>query len=126
MIQMMIGGRTFQVEPLTLGADDRWRRQYAEVLEPLTEMAQMAMAADGSERLPLLAVRSPAVRRPMLMLDALIGYAPALEAERAWLEENAVAMELVMALSEIFFMGAMSTSPQSGDRPAVRRTTSPS
>lgn len=126
MIKIKLGGKAFQVVPLALGPDDRWRQQYAAVLEPLGALAQMAIAKGKSAPdVALTAISAPGMARPMLMLDALIAYAPALAEERAWIEEHVYGMELVEALSELFFMGAMSMSPPNGAAPAAPQTTSP-
>lgn len=126
MITIELGGKAYQVPPLALGPDDRWRQQYAAVLEPLGSLAQMAIAkGKASPEVALIAVSSPGMARPMLMLEALIAYAPVLAEDRAWIEENVYGMNLLEALSELFFMGAMSKLPLTGEAHPPQPTTSP-
>lgn len=125
-IPIVLGGRTFEAPQLTIRADAKWRELAMPLVEPIAEMAMASRVANPTpERLVKLAFASALFVDPMATLNAVLAYAPTLEAERDWIEEHAVAEEALAALLALFFgMGAPMSMPTGAARPP-QPTTSP-
>lgn len=125
-ITVVLGGRSFVAPQLTIRADAKWREIARPLVEPIAEMAMASGVGNPTpERLVKLAFASALFVDPMATLNAVLAYAPALEAERDWIEEHAVAQEALAALLALFFgMGAPMSMP-TGAAPAVQPTMLP-
>ena len=125
-ITVVLGGKAFAVSQLAIRADAKWREIARPLVEPIAEMAMASGVANPTpERLVKLAFASALFVDPMATLNAVLAYAPALEAERDWIEEHAVAQEALAALLALFFgMGAPMSTP-TGAAPAAPPTMSP-
>lgn len=104
---VVLGEREFVIRELPTKPAEKWRQRLGEEVAPLLGLIQQApemmQVEVNAETLPglidkvkLLALNSlPAVR------ELVISYSQALEAERAWLEENACDSEFIDAFVEV-------------------------
>lgn len=118
-ISIVLGGRTFEAPQLTIRADAKWREIAKPLVEPIAEMAMASGLANPTpDRLVKLAFTSALFVDPLATLNAVIGYATTLEAEREWIEEHAYAEEALAALLALFFgMGAPMSMPTGAAHP---------
>lgn len=126
-ITVVLGGRAFAAPQLPIRADAKWREVARPLVEPIAEMAMASGLANPTpDRLVKLAFASALFVDPLATLNAVLAYAPTLEAEREWIEEHAYAQEALAALLALFFgMGAPLSTP-TGAAPAAQPTMSPS
>ena len=103
-VTIRLGDRAFVVPQLTIRNESKWRRQAGEALSPFWD-ATALMEFDISNPGDLRKVidRVGALLDPMAAIEALCSYAPALAAERDWIEENCYSDEVFGALVALFF-----------------------
>jgi hypothetical protein len=125
-ITIVLGGKSYLVQRLTIGADAAWRETAKPIVEPITEIAMAAQLANPKpEEVARLAVASSLFVDPLATLNAVLAYSPALEAEREWIENHAYADEALAALLALFFGMGAPTSMQTGAAPRPQPTMSP-
>lgn len=115
-ITIQLGGRDFTVAQLPIRPDAEWRKGVKEIIEPISElMISSQIATPTPDRMVRLAFGSALIIDPQAVLDALLLYSPALEAEREWIEQNAYSDEALTALLSLFFgMTPAATAPANG------------
>lgn len=103
-IVIVLGGREFAVPQLAIRADAAWRAKVKPLIDPIAELAMASNVAQPTPAaLTKLAFASSLFVQPAETLDAVLSYSVALEADRAWIEENAYADEALGALLTLFF-----------------------
>lgn len=115
-IVIKLGDRDFTVAQLPIRPDGEWRKSVREIVEPLSElMISSQISTPTPDRMVRLAFSSALIIDPQAVLDALLLYSPALEAEREWIEQNAYSDEALTALLTLFFgMTPAATAPTNG------------
>lgn len=116
-IEIQLGEKVFRVAQLRIREEVRWRELARPLVEPIGELVVASgMSNPTPERMTKLAFTSSLFSDPLLTLEAICAYSPALTAEREWIEEHAYSDELVLALLLLFFAGTSPrmTSPISG------------
>jgi hypothetical protein len=100
-----LGGQEFVIEALPMGAARRWRAKFGQPLETILGVLQNAphINLQDAQNLSSLIqqVGGLVLGSTDLLVDALFDYAPALAAEREWIEENADDSEALAALWEV-------------------------
>ena len=116
-IEIVLGGRTFQVAQLPIRADAKWRDSVRDLIDPIADMAIASnLATPTPDKLVKLAFGSALIVDPGRVLDALLAYSAELRAEQQWIEENAYADEALTALMLLFF-GTTSMANGSPEKP---------
>jgi hypothetical protein len=104
-VDVVLGGRTFKIEPLPLGASRAWRARFQEPFSQLTAALQAApnvALSDLAGVAGLLQVAKDVLIGSMeLAHEMLFAYAPNLAAERGWIEAHAYDDEALRALVEV-------------------------
>jgi len=103
-VTITLGDRQFVVPQLTIRSEAKWRRQAQEALAPFwdaTGLMQVDVTSPADLR--KLIDQVGGLMDPAEALNALCAYAPELEAEREWIEENCYADQVFGALVALFF-----------------------
>lgn len=118
-IEIVLGGRTFQVAQLPIRADAKWRDSVRDLVDPVADMVIASnLSMPTPEGMVKLAFGSALVVNPGRVLDAILAYSAELRAETKWIEENAYAEEALTALLLLFF-GTTSMANGSLPKPAA-------
>lgn len=125
-ITIVLGGRSFVVQRLTIREDATWRETVKPIAEPIGEIA---IAADlhnpTPQKMAKLAMTAALFIEPMSTLNAVLAYSPELEAEREWIETHTYTEEALAALIMLFFGMGAPMSMQTGAAPTRQPTMSP-
>jgi hypothetical protein len=106
-IAIELGSRSYTVRQLPIRADADWRKLARPLVEPIIEVAiQSGVTMPTPERLARLALINSILYEPGQLLDLVFAYAPALEDDRDWIEDNAYTDELMAALFTCFLAAA--------------------
>lgn len=125
-ITIVLGGRSFVVQRLTIRADATWRETVKPIVEPISEIAMAAqLSSPTPEKMARLAMTTSLFIDPLATLNAVLAYSPTLEAEREWIEDHAYADEALVALLGLFFGMGAPMSMQTGAAPTRQPTMSP-
>lgn len=130
-VTIKLGGKEFIVPQLTIRDEAKWRKQADEALAPFweaTTLMQLDISQPGDLR--KLVSQVGALMDPLAALDAICAYAPQLQQEREWIEENTYSDEVFGALVGLFFgqLRQLERLPQAlnGSLPRPTKTTSAS
>lgn len=109
--EVVLGGKTFTIYPLAMGAAREWRKKYSQPLQAVISVLRRAgkielQGDDGTWNVGEIGVILNQVAGLLLgsvdlLVDALFAYSPELEAEREWIEANADDVEAMTALWEV-------------------------
>lgn len=103
-VTIKLGERVFTVPQLTIRNEAKWRQKAEEALAPFwdaTGLMQIDISQPGDLRKVIDQVSK--LMDPMAAINAICAYAPALAAEREWIEENCYSDEVIGALVALFF-----------------------
>lgn len=103
-VTITLGDKQFTVPQLTIRNEAKWRRQAQEALAPFwdaTGLMQVDISNPGDLR--KLVDQVGGLMDPAAAIDALCAYAPELEAQRDWIEENCYSDQVFGALVALFF-----------------------
>jgi hypothetical protein len=103
-VTIKLGERTFTVPQLTIRNEAKWRQKAEEALAPFwdaTDRMQFDISQPGD--LHKVVDQIGRLMDPLAAIDALCSYAPAIAAEREWIEDNCYGDEVVGALVALFF-----------------------
>ncbi len=125
-ITVTLGEREFEVERLRIRADAAWREKARPIIDPVAELVMASRLENPTpKQMVRLAFTSNLFVEPMAVLECVLDYSPALQAEREWIEANAYAEEALAALLALFF-GVMGASRPPGAAQKQPETTSTS
>ncbi|MBK8772653.1 MAG: hypothetical protein IPM06_19810 [Rhizobiales bacterium] len=121
-IDIVLGGRTFAVQQLTIRADAAWRKKVKEIVEPISELAtgRCGGRADAGRPAQVVGQVPALIVDPGAVIDAVLDYSPTLANEREWIETNAYSDEALQALLALFFG---MTAAANGSTPKLPVTT---
>jgi hypothetical protein len=125
-ITIVLGGKSFAVQQLTIRADAAWRETVKPIVDPIADLAMAAQLNNPTpEKMMKLAMASSLFVDPLATINAVMAYSATLESEREWIENNAYADEALTALLSLFFGMGAPMSMRKGVAPAPQPTTSP-
>lgn len=125
-ITIVLGGKSFAVQQLTIRADAAWRETVKPIVDPIADLAMAAQLNNPTpEKMMKLAMASSLFVDPLATINAVMAYSATLEDEREWIENNAYADEALTALLSLFFGMGAPMSMRTGVAPAPQPTTSP-
>jgi hypothetical protein len=125
-ITIVLGGKSFAVQQLTIRADAAWRETVKPIVDPIADLAMAAQLNNPTpEKMMKLAMASSLFVDPLATINAVMAYSATLESEREWIENNAYADEALTALLSLFFGMGAPMSMRTGVAPAPQPTTSP-
>jgi hypothetical protein len=97
MLKVILGGKEYELRPLTIKESREWREKAVELLSPLPEYA--AITTDTPESF-VEAVRKLALVQPARELDLFFEYAKDLDREK--IENEATDAEMAIAFAQVF------------------------
>jgi len=98
---VIMGERTYEVRPLTIKANRRWRGQIEEPLSQLMDVISGGAFSDIQNVEGLVAavrlIATRIINAPDVLWEQVKAYVPEIAADAEWLEENATDAEVVAA-----------------------------
>jgi hypothetical protein len=104
-IMVTLGGREFEIRPLSIKKSREWRQKLSGPFQDLAgtlqnaDQIELTNPADVANLIEL--VKERLIDAPDLVFELVCEYAPAIAADRTWIEENANDEEAMEALIEV-------------------------
>ena len=103
--QVVLGGKSYEIKPLTLRESRAWRQQLngplAEITTALKGAGEIQVTNGGDLAAVLEILSSRVVLAPDLIFELLLAYAPGLKADIESIEETATDAEVMAAFTEV-------------------------